>query len=230
MSGFRIQKTEVRWQKTEDGLQPKYPESIFVGRATVPAAFGSSPLLLIGRRCGRPYLNVLIKTIILAFIFLFCSYSVGCIVPQKETKPQTTTTVILIRHAERDNFFIVTPQGHKRARALVDAVSDMGITAIYSPDLERNLDTVTPLANHLGIRLTLTPRISESTINNLVSEILTRHRGAAVLLVGNGSRNLRLLHQRLGGTGEGPYQYGDLFIYTIPDQGPVIVKKSRYGS
>ena len=57
-----------------------------------------------------------------------------------------------------------------------------------------------------------------------------RHRGEVILLVGNGSGNLQLLHQRLGGTGEGPYTYGDLFIYTIPDQGPVKVKKSRYGS
>ena len=169
------------------------------------------------------------KFLVVIFILLFGCWA-GCTVPKEETKPRTTTTVILIRHAERDNFFIVTAEGHKRAKALVDAVKDMDITAIYSPDLERNLDTVTPLANHLGIDITLTPRISDSTVNNIVSEIFTRHRGEVVLLVGNGSRNLRLLHHRLGGTGEGPYQYGDLFIYTIPDQGPVKVKKSRYGS
>ena len=170
------------------------------------------------------------RKFLLVIFILLCVCWAGCTKPKEEAKPGATTTVILIRHAERDNFFIVTPQGRQRAQALVNAVSNMDITAIYSPDLERNLDTVTPLANHLGLDITLTPRISESTINNLVSEILTRHSGEAVLLVGNGSGNLRLLHQRLGGTGEGPYQYGDLFIYTIPDQGSVIVKKSRYGS
>lgn len=170
------------------------------------------------------------RKFILVIVILLIGCWAGCTGPKEETQPDTTTTVILIRHAERDNFFVITPQGRQRAQALVDAVLDMGITAIYSPDLQRNLDTVTPLANHLGIDITLTPRISQSTVHKMVSEILTRHRGEVVLLVGNGSGNLRLLHQRLGGTGEGPYQYGDLFIYTIPNQGSVNVKKSRYGS
>jgi hypothetical protein len=169
------------------------------------------------------------KFILVIFIILF-GFWAGCTESQEGPNQNATTTVILIRHVERDNFFIVTPQGHKRAQALVDAISHMGIAAIYSPNLERNLDTATPLANHLRIDITLTPRISQSTINNLANEILTKHRGETVLVVGNGSRNLRLLHQRLGGTGEGPYTYGDLFIYTIPDHGPVKVKKSRYGS
>jgi hypothetical protein len=54
--------------------------------------------------------------------------------------------------------------------------------------------------------------------------------GGAVFMVGNGSENLRKLHERLGGDGEGPCQYGDMFIYTIPGRGPVTVKISRYGS
>ena len=29
--------------------------------------------------------------------------------------------------------------------------------------------------------------------------------------------------RQLGGTGKGPLEYGDLFILTIPDQGPVKV-------
>ena len=106
----------------------------------------------------------------------------------------------------------------------------MGITAIYSPNLERDLDTVKPLANHLGIDITLTPRISKPMVDKIVDDILAKHTGEVVLLVGNGSGNLRALHHRLGGTGDGPYQYGDLFIYTIPDQGPVKITKSRYGS
>lgn len=170
------------------------------------------------------------RLFILAIIILLLSCSVGGIGSKVDSKTGTTTTVILIRHAERDNFFSLTAQGHKRAKALVDAVGDMGITAIYSPDLERDLDTVTPLANHLGIDITLTSRISKPLVDKIVGEILTKHTGEVVLLVGNGSGNLRSLHRRLGGTGEGPYPYGDLYIYTIPDQGPVKVIKSRYGS
>jgi len=170
------------------------------------------------------------RLLILAIIFLLLGCSVGYTGSKVHSKPETTTTVILIRHAERDNFFNITAQGRERAKALVDAVKDMGITAIYSPNLERNLDTVTPLANHLGIDITLTPRISKPIVDKIVREILANHMGEVVLLVGNGSGNLRTLHHRLGGTGDGPYQYGDLFIYTIPDHGPVKITKSRYGS
>ena len=163
-------------------------------------------------------------------IILLSAGLVGLVGSEGHADSERTTTVILIRHAERDNFFVLTAEGQKRAKALVDAVSDMGITAIYSPNLERDLDTVAPLANHLGIDITITPKISKSTIDTIVGEILSKRKGEVVLLVGNGSGNLRSLHHRLGGTGEGPFQYGDMYIYTIPDQGPVKVIKSRYGS
>ena len=169
------------------------------------------------------------RLILLATVILLAGYSIGCIGSAADAKSGAATTVILIRHAERDNFFILTAQGHERAEALVDAAGDMGIAAIYSPNLERDLDTVRPLANHLRLKITLVPRISATVVDKTVNEILTRHPGEVVLLVGNGSGNLRLLHHRLGGTGEGPYKYGDLFIYTIPEQGPVKVLKSRYG-
>jgi hypothetical protein len=160
-------------------------------------------------------------------LLLYCW--TGYIPAQADSKPGTSTTVILIRHVERDNFFMVTPEGHERAKALVDAVGEMGISAIFSPDLKRNLDTVKPLARHLGIEITRIPRINKPTVNKLVDDMLSGHSGEVVLLVGNGSANLRALHQRLGGTGDGPYSYGDLFIYTIIDSKPVKLVKTRYG-
>jgi len=170
------------------------------------------------------------RIIILPIILLLLGCSVGSIGFPQDAKSGTITTVILIRHAERDNFFILTDAGHERAKALIDAVGDMGIQTIYSPDLARDLDTVGPLANYLDIDVTLTPRITKPAVDKIVGEILAKHVGEVVLLVGNGSGILRTLHHRLGGTGEGPYPYGDLFIYTIPHQGPVKVLKSRYGS
>ena len=144
-------------------------------------------------------------------------------------KKNKTTTVILIRHAERDNFFNITDEGRKRAKALVDSVADMGISAIYSPELSRNLETVKPLANYLEIEITLIPRIKKASVDEILSTILTPNKGRVVLLVGNGSGNLTLLHQRLGGQGDGPYQYGQLNIYSIYDDGSVTVTKSKFG-
>ena len=165
---------------------------------------------------------------ILSIVFL--SFSVGCISSNIHSKSGTATTVILIRHADRDDMGHLTPQGHDRAKALVNTVGHIGVTAIYSPDLERNLDTVKPLADHLGIDITLTPTVSLFVVNKIVNEILNKHAGGVVLWVGNVSGNLQAVYRKLGGKGKGPLKYGDLFILTIPDKGPVNVSKSRFGS
>jgi hypothetical protein len=176
-------------------------------------------------------LSVQPKTQLIAYsVFLILLLiGVGYTDSKEASASRSITTIILIRHAERDNFFNITKQGRERAIALVKAVNDFAISAIYSPDLDRNLDTVRPLADHLKIGVTLTPRITKSTVDKIINEITTKHAGEVVLLVGNGSGNLRSLHHRLGGQGDGPDQYGELFIYTLPDRGQVKVVKSRYG-
>ena len=108
---------------------------------------------------------------------------------------------------------------------MLDAVGDLGITAVYSPDLERNPDTVKPPANHLGIEITLIPRINRQTAHKTIDHIPARHPGEGVLLAGNGAGNLRMLHQRLRGTAEGPFRYGELYIYAIPQRGRLKSRK-----
>jgi hypothetical protein len=155
---------------------------------------------------------------------------VGCAAVDVHSKPGTTTTVILLRHAERDgNSDDLNTQGLKRAKALADLVSPIGVTAIYSPDVPRNLNTVQPLANRLGIEITRTPEVSFFLANSIVSEILDKHAGGVVVYVGNVSGNLQRIYRLFGGTGTGPIGYGDLHILTIPDAGPVTVVKKAYG-
>ncbi len=168
----------------------------------------------------------------IAFILgiVFLCFFLGCMSSNIYSKSGTTTTVILIRHADRDDRGRLTPEGHDRAKALVNTVGHKGVTAIYSPDLERNRDTVKPLADHLGIDITLTPKVSLFVVNKIVNEILNKHAGCVVLWVGNVSGNLQAIYRKLGGKGKGPLEYGDLFILTIPDKGPVNVTKSRFGS
>ena len=137
----------------------------------------------------------LLRLLSLAIAVLLPYGMAGC-----HSKPQKATTVILIRHAERDNFFNLTNLGRKHAAALVDAVGDMDLAAIYSPNLERCLDTVTPLANHLGITITLTPRINKESADTVIGEMLATHAGQAVLVVAHGSGNLRALHPGPGPT------------------------------
>lgn len=154
----------------------------------------------------------------------------GCVAQGVQSKPGTTTTVILTRHADTDpGVGVLNATGRERAQALVDAVGDLRVTAIYSPDLERNLDTVRPLAARRGIEITRTAGVSVFAADSIAREMLDRHAGGVVLWVGNVSGNLQAIYRRLGGTGMGPVDYGDLYILTIPDRGPVTVVKKRYG-
>jgi len=154
----------------------------------------------------------------------------GCVADRVQSRPGTTTTVIVTRHADTDpGGGQLNATGRERARALADTVGDMRITAIYSPDLERNLDTVRPLASRLGIEITRTAGVSVFAADSIAREILDKHAGGVVLWVGNVSGNLQAIYRRLGGTGMGPVEYGDLYILTVPDNGPVGVVKKRYG-
>jgi hypothetical protein len=146
------------------------------------------------------------------------------------SRPGTTTSIILTRHAERTEVTkVLTEKGHQRARDLVGAVAGLEVAAIYSPDLERNLDTVRPLAKYLGIEISVQPANSTPLVNDIVADMLQRHAGKTVLWVGNVS-NLRAMYWRLGGDGEGPIGYGDLFIVTVPDSGPTSIEKRHYGA
>jgi len=160
----------------------------------------------------------------------FIGTFIGCAAVDVHSKPGTTTTVILLRHADRDeNGEDLNTQGFKRAKALADLVSPLGVTAIYSPDIPRNLNTVRPLANRLKIEITRTPQVSFFLANSIVDEILDKHAGGVVVYVGNVSGNLQRIYRLFGGTGTGPIEYGDLHILTIPDTGPVKVVKKTYG-
>ena len=74
--------------------------------------------------------------------------------PSYHSSPGTTTTVILTRHGDRDTASnVLNEKGRVRAQALVGEIGEMNITAIYSPDLVRNIDTARPLAKHLGLKI-----------------------------------------------------------------------------
>ena len=148
----------------------------------------------------------------------------GCAIVN-HSKSGTTTTIILTRHADRDTLATeLNDKGRLRAQALVEAVDNMNITAIYSPDLKRNLDTARPLARHLGLEI----GVLSASKYEVTKTILTRHPGEVVLWVGNGG-NLTEIYAFLGGEGAPPTTYGDLYIMKIKDSGDPVVIKKRYG-
>jgi hypothetical protein len=71
--------------------------------------------------------------------------------------------------------------------------------------------------------------VSLFSVGAIVDEILARHAGGVVVWVGNASGNLQAVYRRLGGSGLGPVEYGDVHIVTVPAAGEVTVVKRRYG-
>ncbi len=72
----------------------------------------------------RCILNQLIQKLILLVIILsLLDTSDGCADSNVQSKHKTVTTVILIRHAERDNFFNITNQGHRTQPGRVEDVA-----------------------------------------------------------------------------------------------------------
>ena len=172
---------------------------------------------------------------------------VGCgfTTPQITSKPGTTTTIIMVRHAERDpgNDPPLNSEGMARAATLAKVLGQNGVTAIYATDYLRNRQTAQPLADQLGLipgliavtELTNTKALAA----NLASEILDKHAGGVVLVVGNvGSPTfgtngiLKDMYRLFGGTGDPPNRYQDMTIIIVPekDKGSPRIIRTIYGA
>ena len=160
-----------------------------------------------------------------------------------QSPPGTTTTYILVRHAEKLNQEADSPlsaKGRLRARDLADAVAPLGVSAIYCTRVKRNLETVQPVADRLGIEVIAlykpAPLNTCQLAEQFVRERLSTHGVGVILWVGNASdlgdwaSNLQQIYRRLGGTGDGPRRYDDFFIVTLSDRGRVEVRRRHYGS
>lgn len=140
-----------------------------------------------------------------------------------KSPPGMTTTVVLLRHAEKSfGADQLTPAGKARAAALPDAVKHLDIAAIYSPDKQRNIDTVKPLAAARGLDINVIP------VSRVARRLVAEHPGKTVLWVGN-TTNLDVIFKDLGGEGAPPNNYGEMFILRVPHEGDTAVERSQYG-
>ena len=158
------------------------------------------------------------------------------------SQPGTTTTIVIVRHAERDEGLDppLNAEGEIRAQALADVLQHNGVTAIYCPDFIRNIQTCNAVADRLDLDVNVinAARLADTRAlaNELVDEILDLHAGGVVLFVGNTgpvvgdqSGNLQELYARLGGTGTPPIRYRDLYTVIIPDEGAPHFIEATYG-
>jgi broad specificity phosphatase PhoE len=70
------------------------------------------------------------------------------------------STIFVVRHAEKAdaaNDPDLSPAGRARAEVLAKVLRDANITAIYTTEFKRTQETAAPLANALGIEVTIVP-------------------------------------------------------------------------
>ncbi len=160
------------------------------------------------------------KIVLLSFLFstLFLAACANVKAPEG-----TSTTVILLRHADRYQWEKkLNEKGEERAKALPGAVADLDIDVIYSPDKKRNLDTVKPLIAERNIEL----RVVDTS--GVAQRMVEENPGKTVLWVGN-TDNLETIYKQYGGDGPPPEIYGQIYVLTITDKGLAAKEERNFG-
>ena len=151
---------------------------------------------------------------------------------------ETSTTVILVRHAEKaaepKDDPPLSPAGEARAAALVEVLRTAGITGIYSTQWKRTQQTAAPIAAKLGVAVTtfdVTP--GERSYGELyAAELLAKNRGKVILVVGH-SNTVPAILKGLG-VADAPAiqdpEYDNLFVVTVPETGPTRVVRGKFGA
>lgn len=142
-----------------------------------------------------------------------------------------TTTVLLVRHAEKGSFPPSDPElttaGEARAADLAHVARDAGVTAIFVTNTNRTQRTAQDLASLLG----LTPEIPAGSLEDLAALILSDHRGETVLVVGH-SNTVPGIIEALGGEAVPEItedEFDRFFVVTIPCCGRRATVKLQYG-
>lgn len=145
-----------------------------------------------------------------------------------------TTTVILVRHAEKASTPAADPpltsEGEARARALLTAVHDAGVSAIITTQFVRTRSTAAPAAAVLDITPEVVAAEGATHVQEVAAAIL-KHAGRVVLVVGH-SNTVPAIVAALGAPQPPPIcdeAYDDLYVVTIPPSGAARVIHSKYG-
>lgn len=173
-----------------------------------------------------------LKTIIV-FSMMFAVIGLVIVVAYLATFRRQVTTVILVRHAEKiidpNNPDVdLSPAGQLRAQELARIFGDAGITAIYATQYKRTQETVKPLADKLGVPVTV---VNSKSTADLLAKIRTSNSGQTVFVAGHNNTVPEIIHA-LGGPQYPTIpesEYDNLFIVTVYRTGQAKVVKMKYG-
>jgi 2,3-bisphosphoglycerate-dependent phosphoglycerate mutase len=148
-----------------------------------------------------------------------------------------STTVIVIRHAEKDLSVStadppLTQAGEARAARLAQMFGDANVLghldAIYVSPALRNRLTAAPLAARLGIAVTVAPADDPRA---LARRVLREHGGGRALIVGH-SDTIPQIVAALSGNSKipeiGAEEYGTMYIVMVPRIGHANLLRLNY--
>lgn len=152
---------------------------------------------------------------------------------------QATTTIIFVRHAEKQQAPADDPElteaGRRRVaeltRQLADADVVAGVDAIYSTPFKRTMQTAEPLAAALDLPVHPYDPDAEDP-EAMLESIVRRHKGKIILIVGH-SNTIPGLIAELGASKKVPPiaddEYDNIYIISIPWFGKTKTIRLRYG-
>jgi broad specificity phosphatase PhoE len=171
---------------------------------------------------------------IVVFAMFFAALGAVVVFAYFATFSRPVTTVILVRHAEKNiepnnPDPDLSPAGQARAQELARMCGPAGVNALYATQYKRTQETVKPLADRLGLPVNL---VNSKQTAELVRQIVTRQRGQTVFVAGHNNTVPEIV-AALGG-GNFPIipenEFDNLFIVTIYRFGRARVVQIKYGS
>jgi broad specificity phosphatase PhoE len=151
-------------------------------------------------------------------------------------RPHRTTTVILVRHAEKGTGDDpgLTARGVERARELAAALEGTVLDAAYATQFRRSRETAAPAAERFGLPVRVFEAAApvEEHAAALAALLLAEHDGETVLVVVHRD-TVPLIVEALGGEAVPPIaddEYSNLYVVVVPPSGPVRTVRARYGA
>jgi broad specificity phosphatase PhoE len=149
----------------------------------------------------------------------------------------TTTTVVLVRHAEKEFGAIsdapLSPEGEHRADRLANMFGDdekFGrLRRIYVTNTRRTQQTALRLSQRLGINSEVVDAKTDSS--ELARRVLGENRGGRVLVVGHSNTVPELVKALSGADAVPPIgeeEYDTMYIVTVPSIGRASVLRLKY--
>jgi phosphohistidine phosphatase SixA len=171
---------------------------------------------------------------IIVFSMLFALLGAVIVFAYFATFNRPVTTVILVRHAEKNiepnnPNPDLSPAGQRRAQELVRVLEHSGITAIITSQLVRTQQTAQPLANKLHLPIT---QVEAGKTEDLVKRITVDNRGGVVFVAGH-NNTVPATINALSGLNLPPIpetEYDNMYIVTIYRTGHAKVVQMKYGA